>query len=226
MGDAAVGWLLAFVGANITIALVLAVNDLEPDEADQLSLGWMAAAQVGRWVGFLGVPLVVARLKGGGLVDDFGLRAKLQDTWVGGAWGAFTQLVLAGLLYLPIFWLTDINADDLSKPAREISDRATDPFGVVMLVLIVGVAAPIFEEIFYRGLVLRSVERRVGTWPAVGITGLVFGLSHFQLLQLPALVLFGVVAGALTVRSGRLGPAIAAHVVFNMVAVVTLLQGT
>jgi membrane protease YdiL (CAAX protease family) len=156
LGDALVGWLLALVGANVTVALVLAINDRQPDELDELSLGWLALAQVGRWVGFLGVPLAVALLKGRGLVADFGLRVKLEDTWVGGFWGAITQLGLASLLYVPIFWLTDVKAEDLQEPAQQLTDRATDPFGVVMLVLIVGVGAPIFEEIFYRGLVLRS----------------------------------------------------------------------
>jgi membrane protease YdiL (CAAX protease family) len=51
----------------------------------------------------------------------------------------------------------------------------------------------------------------------------VFGVSHFELLQTPALVLFGVAAGVLYHRSGRLGPAIAAHVGFNMVTVIALL---
>jgi uncharacterized protein len=52
---------------------------------------------------------------------------------------------------------------------------------------------------------------------------LIFGLSHFELLQLPALVLAGAVFGWLAHRAGRLGPAIAAHVAFNMVTVVALL---
>jgi membrane protease YdiL (CAAX protease family) len=169
------------------------------------------------------VPWVVARLKGRGLVADFGLRFKPLDVPVGAFWGAITQLVLIGLLYAPLFWLTDISLDEMSEPARDLTERASDPFGVAMLILIVGIGAPIFEEIFYRGLLLRSLERRFGSvWAVVG-SGLVFGLAHFQPLQAPALTLFGVVVGILTVRYGRLGPAIAAHVVFNMVAVVNLL---
>jgi uncharacterized protein len=199
------------------------VSGHEPDEFDDLSLGWMALAQVGLWAGFLGVPWVVARLKGRGLVADFGLRFKPLDLPVGAFWGAITQLVLIGLLYAPLFWLTDISLDEMSEPARDLTERASDPFGVAMLILIVGIGAPIFEEIFYRGLLLRSLERRFGSvWAVVG-SGLVFGLAHFQPLQAPALTLFGVVVGILTVRYGRLGPAIAAHVVFNMVAVVNLL---
>jgi membrane protease YdiL (CAAX protease family) len=96
--------------------------------------------------------------------------------------------------------------------------------GVLLLVVIVGICAPVIEEIFYRGLFQQSLLKR-GLPPAaaIGINATVFGLSHGELLQLPALILFGVVAGILAHRAGRLGPAIAAHVVFNMVTVVALL---
>jgi membrane protease YdiL (CAAX protease family) len=226
LGDAAVGFLLALVGGQLAGSVVLLLSGHEPDEFDQLSLGWALLAQVGLWVGLLGVPWVVSRLKGRGLVADFGLRAQPRDALVGGLSGALTQLLLIPLLYLPLFWLTDLDPEDLSERAEDLTERASGPFGVVMLILIVGVGAPIFEEIFWRGLVLRSLERRLGTWPAVGIGGLAFGLAHFQWLEIPALSVFGVVAGFLTVRTGRLGPAIAAHVVFNMAAVVTLLSAS
>ena len=96
----------------------------------------------------------------------------------------------------------------------------------MLLVLIVGVGAPIIEEIFYRGLCQGALLKR-GMHPAVAIliTAVVFGLSHGELLQLPALVLFGAVAGWLAHRTGRLGPGIAAHVAFNMVTVIALLTG-
>ncbi len=58
---------------------------------------------------------------------------------------------------------------------------------------------------------------------AIGTTALVFGASHFLLLQLPGLVLAGALFGVLAHRAGRLGPAIVAHVAFNMVTVVALL---
>lgn len=223
VGDAVVGWVVAFVAGNLVGALVLRLSGYEQDEIDQVPLGWMLLSNLGLWVGFFGVPWFVSRLKGRGMVDDFGLRARGWDPLVGGLCGAVTQLVVIPLLYLPVFWLTDLDADDLSERAQDLTDRASGPFGAVMLVLIVGVGAPIFEEIFYRGLLLRALERRYGTWPAVVVSGVVFGLAHLQWHEAPALAVFGIVAGVLTVRTGRLGPAIAAHVVFNLVAVVTLL---
>ena len=43
-----------------------------------------------------------------------------------------------------------------------------------------------------------------------------------ELLQLPALILFGVVLGVLAERTGRLGPGIVAHATFNAVTVISL----
>jgi membrane protease YdiL (CAAX protease family) len=84
--------------------------------------------------------------------------------------------------------------------------------------------APIFEEIFYRGLLQRSLLKR-GLPPvvAIGITAVFFAATHFQLLQLPGLVVAGAVFGTLAYRADRLGPAIAAHLTFNMVTVIALL---
>ena len=222
LGDAAAGWVIAQIGGAIAAAIVLAINDGRVDDFEDLSLGWVAVAQLGLWIGMLGVPLVVANLKGNGPVEDYGLRSEGWDAPRGFLAGAGTQLLLIPLLYLPIFWLTDLDSGDLEDPARGLTDRATDSLGVALLILIVGIGAPIVEEIFYRGLLQRSLARRFGVWPGILGSAVLFGVSHFQLVQLPALVLFGVVLGLLAERTGRLAAPIAAHVVFNMITVLFL----
>jgi membrane protease YdiL (CAAX protease family) len=222
LGDAALGWLLGQIGGLLTVSFVLAAGGYSVDEFDELPLGLIVLGQVGLWAGLLGVPLVVSRTKGNGLVSDFGLTVRRTDPLVGGLWGFLTQFPIIPLLYWPIVQLANVDVDDLSAPARELTDRAVDPFGVVMLVVFVGIAAPIVEEIFYRGLLQRSLARRFGPTLAVIGTAVIFGVSHMQLLQLPALVVAGLVFGILAQRSGRLGPPIAAHIVFNMVTVVSL----
>ena len=93
-----------------------------------------------------------------------------------------------------------------------------------MLVFLVVIGAPLAEEVFYRGLLLRSLRKRgLGTVAAVLISSAVFALSHFQAIQLPALFVFGLVAAMLAVKTGRLGPSIWAHVGFNLTSVVVLL---
>ena len=133
------------------------------------------------------------------------------------------QAVVVWVLYVPIFWFSDVDGDDVSNEARELVDSASG-LGIVVLVLVVCVGAPFAEELFFRGLLLRAAERRFGTRRgARRRSTVVFGLAHLQGIQLPALLVFGFVAGILTVRSGRLGPAIACHIGFNSWTVVQLL---
>jgi membrane protease YdiL (CAAX protease family) len=224
MGDAAAGWFLAILGGQISATLVMVLSGHQDDSFDDLPLGLVALAQVGMWAGFLLVPWFASQLKGRGVVDDFGVRATGWDALTGGLVGIASQLILIPLLYAPVVLLDWLDSDELSESARELTDRATNAFDVTMLVLIVVIAAPIFEELFYRGLVLRSIEKRFGTWPAVLGSGTLFGVSHFNApLSMPGLVAFGIVLGLLVVRTGRLGPAMAAHVAFNTVTVIVLL---
>lgn len=222
--DAALAWVGAQVLALVWLIGVLAITGHTDGDLDELPLGVVALTQLGLALGFLLGPWWVTRTKGHGLVEDLGLRARWPDLWQGGLAGIATQIVLVPLLYWPLLELLDKATEDLEGPAKSLTDRADGPIDVLFLVVIVGVLAPVFEEIFFRGLVQRSLLKRgLGPVLAIGITALFFGVTHALLLQLPGLVLAGAIFGALAHRAGRLGPAIAAHVTFNMVTVIVLL---
>jgi hypothetical protein len=224
LGDVLLGFSIGLAGSQLALAVILAATHRSVDEFDELSLSLVMLAQLGLWLGLLGVPLVVTRLKGNGVIADLRLRARARDSWVGGGVGVAMQLGVIPLLYWPLLNLLDRDAADLEGPARDMTDRADGALGVVLLVLLVGLGAPLVEEIFYRGLFQQALLKR-GMPPAaaIGISATVFGLSHGEPLQLPALVLFGAAAGYLAHRYERLGPAIAAHITFNMVTVISLL---
>lgn len=220
----AVGFAIGQVGGLVLMTLILSATGRSGNAIDDLPLALVALAQVGLWLGLLGAPLVATRRKGGGLIPDLGLRVRWEDAWKGGLIGVVVQFPILPLLYWPILEALSKSSSDLEGPARGLTDRATDPLGVVLLILIVGVAAPIIEEIFYRGLLQRSLLKRgLPVWAAIAVTSVVFGMSHFQLLQLPGLAFAGAVFGLLAQRAGRLGPAITAHITFNMVTVIALL---
>ncbi len=191
--------------------------------SDEVPVWGLALLQVPLWAGYLGVTLWVTSTKGDGVVSDLGVRARLADVPVGLLVGVLTQLVVLPVLYVPIFVLTGTDSEELSAPARELADRAGSPASWLLFALLVGVCAPIVEELFYRGLFLRSLTKR-GLHPAAAvlISSVVFAAIHFQVLQFAGLFVFGVIAGALTARTGRLGPAIWAHIGFNMTTVVLL----
>lgn len=222
LGDAAVGWLMAQVMGMVAVGIVLGATG---EEYDDLSLGWLNVAQVGMWIPMVAIPFWAAALKGNGAVRDFRIRGRLPDLPIGLAAGIVCQWVLIPLLYLPIYLLSNLDSDDLGEAARELTDRADDPFSVVMLVLLTGIGAPLVEELFYRGLVLRSMERRFGTAVGVVASGVIFGLVHFNApLSIPGLMVFGVVLGVLAVKTDGLAAPVIAHIVFNMHTVILLLS--
>lgn len=223
MGDALGGTLLTFVVPVLVASAVLVASGRQ--SLTGLSLTGVALLQIPLWAGLLGAPLWATYLRGSrSLSTDFGLRMRWLDLPVGLAAGFATQLGLVVVIAL-VYPLLGIDPEQVGASAEELTASATDALGVVLLIAIVALAAPLFEELFYRGLWLRAVERRWGTGWAVATSSVIFGLIHFQLYDLPALMGFGVVAALLTVRTGRLGPAIWAHVAFNLTAVVSLLLG-
>lgn len=226
LGDAALGLLLSVALATVTSALVLGATGRTTD--DTLPLDLTLLATLGLWVGFIGVPVLVTRLKGNGPAADLGLSARWIDLPVGLVIGAAAQFALL-LLYIPIFEIFDKAQSEVDAPARELGDLVHGPASALTLLLIVAVGAPIAEEIFYRGLLMRSLLKRgLPVALAVGLTSLVFAATHVQeldtwLLLLPGLIFAGVVFGVLALHTGRLGTSIAAHVGFNLVTAVALL---
>jgi uncharacterized protein len=71
--------------------------------------------------------------------------------------------------------------------------------------------------------VLRAFERRLGTVAAVIASSAFFAATHGQPLQFPALFVAGILFAVLVLMTGRLGPAIIAHMAFNVTTVVLLL---
>src|SRR4051794_3397216 len=96
VGDALVGWLVAEGLAVLGTGLVLGSDGAEPSmgqypldvvgrltghtfEATTTSLAVIAVLQLFLWVGLLGVPVFAARVKGNGVVSDYGLRFRAVD---------------------------------------------------------------------------------------------------------------------------------------------------
>lgn len=222
--DALAGWVVANIsGALLGVLIVAAFGySTDPESLKNLPITMVALQFPPLWIGFVGVPVLVAAVKGTGWIRDFRVRFRLRDLPVGLVSGVAAQLILVPLVSLPILWLTNTDIDKLSEPARQLGDKADSPLGVFLLFAAVAVGAPIAEEIFFRGLLLRSFEKRFGTAVAVIGSSVIFGITHFQALQFAALTAAGLVFALLAVRHDRLGPAIFAHIAFNGITVASL----
>ncbi len=206
--------LMGFVWAGLLI--VVFYGGTVPDP---LPVSLLVGANIALWVGYGGGSVLVSHLKGRGPVVDFGLRLSRLDIPLGLMAGVLVQVVLLPLLYLPISKLVDT---DPGQSARELIDSIDGPMGTALFALSAAVMAPLVEELFFRGLLLRSLERWLGSVPAIIVSSLVFAAIHRELIVLPGLFVFGVIAATIVVRTGRLAPAIALHVGFNATTLVML----
>ncbi len=89
--------------------------------------------------------------------------------------------------------------------------------GLCLNILIFAVLPGILEEMLFRGYFLRLL-RPYGTSFAIVTTAILFALMHGNILQIPFAFLVGLACGWLTVRSGRVWPAMMLHFLNNFMA--------
>ena len=174
----------------------------------------------------IGLLLLIARRKGASVGEELGWNTHRLG-WnllygVGGYAIALPLLLLAQ--GIGGFAGTRLHAPTPSNPAMPLLASATTPWVLVMLVLLATVAAPLTEEFLFRGVFYNAAKLRVGVWPAIVLTGLVFGFVHpvgiAQMLPLAALG--GVFAWMAETRKS-LAPSILAHCIQNSFATLMLL---
>lgn len=107
----------------------------------------------------------------------------------------------------------------------QIFSRAT-PLELAIVLAGVSIAAPLGEELFFRGFMQRGLELHRGAPRAIVVTAFVFSAFHLDPVGLTARFELGVLFGLLVWRSGSLWPAIAAHSANNLISsVLFLLSG-
>jgi CAAX protease family protein len=218
-GHAFAAWLIAAAVALSGQLVILAATGYGARGSEDYPLWLDAVLLIPLWVCLLIATIVISRHWGtGSLRDDYGLRFRTFDL-LGVPIGIASQAVLIPAIY----WVLRVSSEDVSSQARTLTDRAGSDAEVVLLVLMVVVGAPIIEELFFRGLLMRAIQARWNDSLALVASALFFALVHFQPLQIPGLFAFGLILGACAQRTGRLGMGILAHSAFNATAVVMLL---
>lgn len=224
---------LGFLGGQIVAAVFVAVTAAVTGKLDSLSaiarLGepptwYIVSTLLGLWAGFFGAAWLSVRVKGtGGFAHDLGLRFRWLDL-VGVPIGVGGQILVA-LMYIPIAQHVHDFNQRFNAPSQRLTGGSHGAgFAVIAVCTVVG--APFFEELFFRGVLLRSLARLfgriggfVGPALAIVVTGVLFGLAHAESLQLLGLATFGIVLSVVSYLTGRLGMNMVAHATFNLMAV-------
>ncbi|MFX0539691.1 CPBP family intramembrane glutamic endopeptidase [Ornithinimicrobium sp. Y1847] len=197
--------------------------------------GTWVATPLQLFVLFLLAALTIRLLRGRAYApSDLGLVVPQRAPhW---AYAVLVAAAFAGLSNLGVQFIPQL---------REATERSLElmPFGVSLaqdigFVLALTVAAPLGEELLYRGVIFRGVHdgiarrrpqsRRLAFWVAAIVSAVLFGISHAgegQELQLPFLILFGLGAAWLYWWTGSLFAPVLAHSIANGVTAFHAVSG-
>ncbi len=196
---------------NIDLPVNAAMHDLTMQEAVQLFIGAYAAQSLG----------VIAYLW---------LERRSPSPQAPRPFGFF-KAPLAGALALLLAWpvvltVAELAARLLQAPPSAIAHQTLhqlvetqiDAWWIVMAALVI-VAAPIIEELMYRGLLQRALHQlSLGRWPAIIAASLIFALMHLHAVPphaVAALFVLSLGFGWIYEKTGSLAAPITMHALFN-----------
>ncbi len=166
------------------------------------------------WSGIAGMAVLLlftALWKRGAIRDLLGLRLPTLRATLG--WlGIF--IVLGAALELLAWLFPAFRTEFMSRILGSTTDR-------MMMVLGVGIAAPLFEEFLLRGLLYGSLRFVVDKHVAVALTAGIFTLMHLQYEVMVMLLILpiGVVLGYARANTGSIWVPVLLHVINNLYSV-------
>lgn len=217
----------AAVGVTVAMILIVVVGSTRfTDERLALLLGYLCV-----WVPLLAA-IVVAGGRRGAAFWVRGLRLTVRPIDL--IWGLGVGLLARTVASLIEIW----GYGGIGSTGVRLGETAYDAWWVFGTLLAPVLLAPVIEETFFRGLVLRAVHgqaaARGASWAAapiaVGVSGLTFALLHLMALNLNSTttvvvvgsvtLIVGLATAWLSLATGRIGGAIIAHVTFNALVIV------
>jgi membrane protease YdiL (CAAX protease family) len=117
-------------------------------------------------------------------------------------------------------WSAALGITESDDLPQELGADDSD-LALAAVALLVCVAAPIAEELFFRGFCFTALRRWIGVIPGAIATGVIFGLIHAgsaDAVFLVPLAFFGVALCFLYHRSGSLLPCMVLHALNNSLA--------
>jgi membrane protease YdiL (CAAX protease family) len=231
-------WGLAEIGAiSILFILTLPLVLLLAGLGERLTLAGFSAATLAQNALFVGLSVYVVAVRYRQDLGRLGLRATAwpRRAALGAGVAALTVPMAMAAEDVAIFVLGRLEgpaqaaaraaAEHLNDPLRPLLAELGGPVEAAWFLTLLAVVVPVGEEVFFRGLVYGALRARWGVAVAAVASALFFTAVHLQLVHALPIFLLGVVLAVLYERTGTLIPAVIAHSVNNVVAVVALWRG-
>ena len=125
-------------------------------------------------------------------------------------------IMVIGISCLMNLLIALIPIDDVEY--QEIAEEMFNNNGIVIQLVVIGILAPVSEELIFRGLIFRRSRDYVGFMWAAVCSGLFFGIYHGNLTQGIFAFFMGMLFAAIYEHFGTLWAPIVAHMANNIFA--------
>jgi uncharacterized protein len=131
--------------------------------------------------------------------------------WGFGGYLVANPIVLVVSLINERFW----QGQGGSNPLLQIVLESKDNLALALFFLTAAIAAPLFEEILFRGFLLPSLTRYLPVWTSIVVSALVFGVAHLSLSEIVPLTTLGIILGVVYSRTRNLLAPMLLHSLWN-----------
>ncbi len=107
--------------------------------------------------------------------------------------------------------------DSLVRALERVLMLGDEPMPLWVVLAVIAVTPAICEELFFRGVVMSGL-RRLGQWPAIGISSLLFAVAHASIYRLLPTFVLGVLLGFLVWKTGSILTGMVVHALNNGIA--------
>lgn len=155
--------------------------------------------------------------------EDLGMRGAGRDDLL--KYGFLGGLLLALLMIGFGLLLSYFQPQYQPQLFEEVLRAAPDYRGIMLLLFLGVVVAPVSEEIFYRGMVYPVFRKHLGTLGGAVAAGIVFGLVHLDLWRAIPLAIGGTVLCLIYEKTGSIWVSAVSHGIWNAVMSAMVLMG-
>lgn len=201
--------LVIALGTGIALSVPFAFTGHGSD--GELTTFGNVGVQVATALGFLFAPLAIAARAGSGSIREslrrLGVRRFRPSAllWMGATVGAY---LVFSILYALL--IVEPQQDDIAEG-----------FGALPVqVLLIVIAAPVSEELCFRGMLYGGFRERLPRLAAAAVVGVIFGGLHgfTGISAVPPLIFFGFLFSLLYEKTGSIVPGILLHMLNNSLA--------
>ncbi|MEO0352052.1 MAG: CPBP family glutamic-type intramembrane protease [Cyanobacteria bacterium P01_A01_bin.15] len=148
-------------------------------------------------------------------------RLKLFDRWplwgLGGYVVALPLMIAVSALNQQIW-----KGQGGNNPLLQTVLQESDTVALLLFFLTAAVAAPLFEEVLFRGFLLPSLTRYMPVWGAILLSSFIFAAAHLSLSEVLPLTLLGAILAWVYTRSRNLLSPMLLHSLWNSATLVGL----